>query len=461
MESPAEDFSGVLASILAVDQQYNPAPGTLLTSSLAEKETQRILDESTPDELLSCVLTQLNGREHQLGILCILENVARRKQERVGPLTPLATQLASLACEFLTAARPTDYISTSRVWSNKLCSLCVATAKVAMAAASDVGSQTTFASSCIGPLSNGLECITQSDNKRITPLNGMLLKLCVMTKCHTKAVALLASLPSLYDPGRFETKLSDVLGYFLYGAEALLELKRYEEAMQMLTGAVVMPMFTPQAMATTALKKYVLTSLILDGELRELPSYTSSIINRALSQDIPDYANLIELAKQLKFERGSDENVQELRSYIASKQMAWENDGNSALVAVIADELHTKLVLKRCMKTYTTVPKGMLMKNIGLASESDLDRILLKFSGSEQSLVRVDDDEGVVYFPHASSANTIPSMDEIMELILQTTEAKSAVDKDWADIENSDLFRKSMVSGRSAPRKKNATGPPM
>ena len=454
-----DDFSGILASILSVEQQYSRSAAIEpLGSTLANRETKRVLDSTSPDELLSCMGTQLNTREHQLGVLCILENVSRRKKVGDAPLSPLASELAGLACELLNSCRPKDYVSTSKVWSSKLCSLCVVIARVAKAAGADGGeSRMTLANSCIGPLRNGLDCITQSNNRRLTPLNGELLALCVTTRNFTEATTLLGAMPTVFEPERFETDLKHVLNYFLYGSEALLALKRYEEAMLMLTGAVVMPLFKPQPMATAALKKYVLTSLILDGELRELPEYTSSIIKRTMAQDIPDYANLVERARSLGREDGSEENGLVLQSFIAEKRDIWESDGNIELMSIISEELRIKLTLKRYMKTYTTVPKAMLMKGIGVTSDAELDAAVRRFSSAEHPSVQVDNEADAVHFVHASSRDRLPPMSEIRELVRQAAEAKNAVDEDWLEIQTSDLYLKAMLMGRcEVTRKKGA-----
>ncbi len=457
-----DDFSGLLASILSVERQYASSAATgPLSRTLAKAETSRVLDSTSPDELLSCTQTQLSTREHQLGMLCILENVAMRKKIGEAPLSPLATELARLACELLASCRPTDYISTSEFWSPKLCSLCIVVAGVAKAAGADGGvSRVALAKSCVLPLCNGLACITHTNTRLLTPLNGNLLELCVTTGELTEAVAMLGPMPTVFEPERFETSLKDILGYFLYGSEALLALERYDEAMLMLTGAVVMPLFAPHALATAALKKYVLTSLILDGELRELPDYTSSVIKRAMMQDIPDYANLVRRARSLRYEQDSEENGRELQSYIADKQAVWMMDGNEMLMVTIADELRVKLTLKRYMKTYTTVPKAMLMKGIGVTSDAELDDAVRRcFTADHNELVRIDDGTDVVHFGHASPADRVPPMSEVRELVRQAAVAKNAVDEDWLDIETSDLYRKAMAIGRGEiPRKKGVVG---
>ncbi len=461
-----DDFTGILASIRAVEQQYSRSAAIEpLGSTLTKRETKRVLDSTSPDELLSCAQTQLDAREHQLGVLCILENVSRRKKIGDAPLCPLAMELACMACELLRSCRPTDYVSTSKIWSSKLCSLCMVIARVAQAAGADgEASRMTMASSCIGPLRIGLECITQSNNRRLTPLNGELLELCVTTGNVTDATALLDPMPSVYEPERFETGLKHVLKYFLYGSEALLALKRYEEAMLMLTGAVVMPLFKPQPMATAALKKYVLTSLILDGELRELPEYTSSVMKRAMAQDIPDYMNLVERAQSLRHEQGSEEHGQVLQSFIAERRDIWETDGNAELMSIISEELRVRLVLKRCMKTYTTMPKAMLMKGIGVTSDAALDAAVRTFSSSEHTLgsVQIDNEADAVHFAHASSGDRLPPMGEIRALVRQAVEAKIAVEEDWLDIQTSELYRKAMLMGRGeVMRKKGEKAPPV
>lgn len=455
----SDDFSGLLASILAVEQQNSRSAAIEpLSSTLAKRETKRVLDSASPDELLSCMQTQLNVREHQLGVLCILENVARRKNIGSAPLSPLATELVSLACKLLSSCRPNDYISTSNVWSPKLCSLCVVIARVATATGADgETSRVRMAISCIEPLCNGLECITQSNNRRLTPLNGELLELCVTTGAFTEAAALLGPMPTLFEPERYETDLKDVLKYFLRGSEVLLALKKYEEAMLLLTGAVVMPLFKPQPLATAALKKYVLTSLILDGELRELPEYTSSVIKRTMMQDIPDYANLVQRARSLRHEQDSENNGRELQSFIAETRDVWESDGNETLMSTIAEELRVKLTIERYMKTYTRVPKAMLMKAISVTSDTELDGAVRRFSSTECPLVHIDDKGDTVHFVHVSSADRVPPMSEVRELVRQAAEAKNAVDEDWLDIETSDLYRKAMIMGRGeATRKKGA-----
>ena len=463
------DFSSVLASILSVEQQYRTTVGgqvQALDRTLQAKETAAALDASSVDELLSTVSHELDAREHQLGVLCILDNVFRRSFNGIKkkPLSPLAAALSRVAHSFLRSSKPGDYmVDGSTGWSRSLCSLCVGLAKVAVAQAKD-GEHVDAAKAAILPLCAGLECLTHGDPRRITPLHGELLELCLVTSCYSKAVVLLgadmsisSAVPTLYCPEKYGTKLNDVLRYFYFGGEVFISLKRYAEAIDMFTGAIVMPLFQQQSLVTDALRKYILTCLIVDGELRELPPYASSTIKKSLTQDCAEYMGLVACARDLAHEVDSEANSSVLQGFIQDKQGVWKEDGNEALVAILADELRTKLTLKRFERTYTTVPKDVVMKSLGLTSAAELDAVVLKFAG--QVCVRIDDDAGVLHF--GASEATVPPMREIMSLIKEAVDMKQAVENDWHEISTSDLFLKpqSTSQGRRGDRiQKGPTG---
>jgi hypothetical protein len=440
------EFSGVLATMLSLEQQHSAAAAQSLEKILAGKETQQALDATSPDELLSCVHTQLDVREHQLSVLCILGNVACREKVSNAPASLLATELATLSFEFLASSRPTDFMASSPTWAKKLCAFCVRLGRVALEmASSNDNYRMDLAKASILPLCTALQCLLQGDLERITPLHSVLLEICVKTKCCTKAATLISPMPSLYDPERFETTLTDVLGYFLYGGDALLGLQRYEEALGMLTGAIVMPLPSRHELAMAALKKYVLVSLIIDGELRPMPPYTSPAVKKSLLQDIPDCFNLLQHAKALQFDKDADRSAQSLQRFIKDKHSTWEEDGNGGLAATIEANLYHRLTLKRYLKTYSVVPKEVLMKSLGVESPAELDAIVMKFAKPNQPLARIDDEAGVVRLEYCLTEESIPSMSSILELIQQTMAAKKAVDRDWLDIETSDLYRRQML----------------
>jgi len=449
------DFSAVLAAIMSVPEQYKAASGHQMSEVLTSKDARQTLEGSSPDELLSCAQTELDARDHQIGFLCVLESVASRKKVRDGPWSPLAAELARLASGFLAAARPSDYMGTCPVWSKKLCSLCVSLARQAIAAANAVQSpRVDEAKASILPLCSGLECLTQGDVQRITPLHAVLIELCVVTKCYAKAVGLMGPMPSLYEPERFGTKLKDVLACFLHCGDALLSLKRYEEGLNMLKGALSMPLYASHPLATAAAKKYVLGSLIKWGELDDLPMYVSNVVRKTVSQEIPEYQGLVRQAETLRFDlttpsaadSGVHPSAHALHEYIVEKEATWKEDGNEALIAIIAADLYHTATLIRFLKTYTTMPKDVLMRALGVASAAELDAVVMKFSALESvtGAVRIDDEENVVHFDIALDEVNGMTMRKLMQLIQKATAAKKAVDEDWVAIETSDVFRKQM-----------------
>ena len=451
----SDSFSGVVALILSVADQHKATTAQHLSSALVSKETKQVLESSSPDELLSCVQLQLDAREHQLGVLYILDSVVSRKKAGDGTVSsssslslsfastssPLAIELTRLAIGFLQAARPNDYMCTNPAWSKKLCSLCVAVAKVAVSE---------HIKAAILPLCNGLECLTQGNVERITPLNSVLIELCVVCKCYTTAVGLMGDMPSLYEPERFGTKLRDLLGYFVHSGTALLALKRYEDSADMFKGALMMPLSTPHPLITTAAKKYLLACVIFWGEEGSMPPYMSGTVKKTMMQDIPDYQGLVQRAFALRFDCEAKMGVSALREYIKEKDSTWRADGNEALVAFIAENTAHKMTLKRFVKTYTAVPKDVLMNSLGVGSSTELDAVVIKFCMvNGAAAVRIDDEAGVVHFDDQSEKLDMLTMQKLMKLIQQTVDAKKAVDEDWLKIETSDLFRKHTAMGRA------------
>ena len=264
---------------------------------------------------------------------------------------------------FLTSLKPGDYVGESDLGRNVLTKLCCEITQLAI--------QFDCTKHAIYPLMCCVRCACDDNMHWITPIHGKLLQLCLLSKCYSVAAShLLPKAPAglVRHPKQFCLQLSDVLLYYYYGGMVFTGLKKYAQALEMYLVCLVLPVTASQAISVEAMKKYILMSLILYGEIKMLPSYVPTVITKTMRTDCEEY---MELARKVQ-EASSIEN------FIQDKSEIWRRDGNFGLVTIIKDlEKQRKLI--DLGRVYTCCPIKKMQCDLGLGDNDSVDNHILRY----------------------------------------------------------------------------------
>mmetsp|Transcript_10303 Transcript_10303/g.23229 ORF Transcript_10303/g.23229 Transcript_10303/m.23229 type:complete len:434 (+) Transcript_10303:44-1345(+) len=243
----------------------------------------------------------------------------------------------------------------------------------------------------IGPLRCAVEKL-RPHPETLTPIHAELLRVCLKAKAYHLAVPVLeqpiydiavSSLNQHMTPQSF-------LSYFYYGALVRIGLKQYAGALQLLMVVLTCPASCLSAIQADSYKKYVLLSLKVNGEVANLPSYCSHIVQRFAKS--PSYVNEIAEA----FKRDDLEAVERLAE---EKAQAIQADQNMGLVKqVLASRQRRKV--QTLTKTYLTLSLAEIAKEVGwdVSRVTEVEDLLFDMISCGEINARIDSVSGNVSF---------------------------------------------------------------
>ncbi|XP_042461666.1 COP9 signalosome complex subunit 3-like isoform X4 [Zingiber officinale] len=209
-------------------------------------------------------LSQIDPSIHTLGYLFLLEAYSSEsisREETSGFLLSVVEFINSCSTEQIRLA-PEKFISVCKIFKDQVMQLGVPMQGIA-------------------PMRMAIRKL-QTSTEQLTTLHSDYLLLCLLAKCYKAGLSIL-------DDDIFEVDhLRDHFLYCYYGGMINIGLKRFEKALECLHNAVTAPMTTLNAIAVEAYKKYILVSLILNGQVPSFPKYTSSAALRNLKSYTQD-----------------------------------------------------------------------------------------------------------------------------------------------------------------------------
>ncbi|KFD67621.1 hypothetical protein M514_11514 [Trichuris suis] len=154
--------------------------------------------------------------------------------------------------------------------------------------------------------------------------------------------------------------------YCYYGGCIYAAMKLMRDALYMFELAITIPAEGANDIVTHAYKKWVLTSVLVNGKLEAVPAYTASF-GRFNSCLFGWYCNLADAYKRADFA--------ELNRICASKQYAFKQDKNHGLVNQVKKRCARKHVLA-LSKVYVVMSLTALAEHCQLANAEEAERLL-------------------------------------------------------------------------------------
>ncbi|AQK78397.1 COP9 signalosome complex subunit 3 [Zea mays] len=234
----------------------------------------------------------------------------------------------------------------------------------------------------IAPLRAAVRKI-QSSPEQLTPVHADYLLLCLLAKQYKAGLSVL-------EDDIFEVdQPKDLFLYCYYGGMIYIGLKKFPKALELLHNAVTAPMSTLNAIAVEAYKKYILVSLIVNGQVPSFPKYTSISAQRSMKNHAQIY---FELSTSYSNGRYTD-----LETFVESNSAAFQSDNNLGLVKQVLSSMY-KRNIQRLTQTYLTLSLEDIARSVQLETPEDAEMHVLRMIEDGEIHATINQKDGMVSF---------------------------------------------------------------
>ncbi|XP_068646038.1 COP9 signalosome complex subunit 3-like [Aristolochia californica] len=258
----------------------------------------------------------------------------------------------------------------------------------------------------------------QSSPEHLTSLHPDFLLLCLLAKCYK------AGLSVLEDDIIEVDQPKDFFLYCYYGGMINVGLKNFRKALEYLHNVVTAPMTSLNAIAIEAYKKYILVSLIHNGQVPAFPKYTSSVAHRNLksySQPYIDLATSYATGKILELETCFEVNMEKYKS-----------DNNVGLVKQVLSSL-SKRNIQRLTQTYLTLSLQDIANSVQLEHSKQAEMHVLEMIQDGEIFATINQKDGMVSFQEDpeqyKSCEMIEHIDSSIQRVMALAKKLSAIDE--------------------------------
>ncbi|CAM8907565.1 unnamed protein product [Rhodiola kirilowii] len=235
----------------------------------------------------------------------------------------------------------------------------------------------------IDPLLTAIQKL-QISSEHLTPLHPDFLLLCLLAKCYR------VGLRVLYHDVYEVDQPSDFFLYCYYGGMIFVGQKKFQKALELLHNVVTAPMSIINAIAVEAYKKYILVSLIYNGQFSAtLPKYASSVAQRNLKTLCQVYVDMAVLY--------SNGKVSDMESFVHTHSEKFEADKNMGLVKQAVASMY-KRNIQRLTQTYLTLSLQDIATTVQLNSAKEAEMHVLQMIQNGEIFATINQKDGMVRF---------------------------------------------------------------
>eukprot|EP00287_Rhodomonas_sp_CCMP768_P007086 CAMPEP_0196729700 /NCGR_PEP_ID=MMETSP1091-20130531/10007_1 /TAXON_ID=302021 /ORGANISM="Rhodomonas sp., Strain CCMP768" /LENGTH=421 /DNA_ID=CAMNT_0042072615 /DNA_START=171 /DNA_END=1432 /DNA_ORIENTATION=- len=223
--------------------------------------------------------------------------------------------------------------------------------------------------------------------EHLTSVHGDLLQLCLVAKCFTPALPIIEQ--RVLKVSKESMQARDFVLYFYYGGMVLAAVKKFPEALDMFQLAFTMPCHALNEVVVECYKKYVLVSLIAQGEVPTLPKYTMSLVQRLSKSSCAEYQDLAQMVSSGK--------VGEVSGWVEKHTDMLRKDGNLGLAkqALAAGYRRSILALTQ---TFVTLSLADIAEQVSLPDAAHVKAEILDMIDKGQLVATIDEEKGMVSF---------------------------------------------------------------
>ncbi|GBG42279.1 hypothetical protein CBR_g75710, partial [Chara braunii] len=255
------------------------------------------------------------------------------------------------------------------------------------------------------PLQTAIRKI-QPTPEHFTPQHADFTLVCLLSKCYNAALPILDTDIFEVDPKKTALTPRDFLLYCYYGGTVYIGLKRFNKALQLFHHAITAPSTVLNAITIAAYKKFVLVSLIVNGQLAQFPKYTPSIVQRSLKTQSQAYVNMGNAY--------ATRNVEEVQRCITSHHEGFNNDRNLGLAKQVVASLY-KRNIQRLTQTYLTLSLQDIADTVKLEGPRDAEMHVLRMIEDGEIFATINQKDGMVRFHEDSEQYNTMEMAERLD----------------------------------------------
>ncbi|KAL5717699.1 hypothetical protein ACHQM5_010672 [Ranunculus cassubicifolius] len=347
-------------------------------------------------------LHQLNPSSHSLGYLFFLEAYAKAasSREQAGEFVPVVvTFIDSCFAEQIRLA-PEKFVSVCKKFKDAVMLL-----------------QTPMRG--IAPIRTAIRKL-QSSREQLTTLHADFLQLCLLAKCYKSGLKLL-------EEDIFETDLpKDFFLYCYYGGMICIGQKQFGKAKELLHNVAKAPMSSNNAIAFEAHKKYILVSLIYNGQISKgLPNkHITAVTQRNFKNYCQPYYDLAN-----SYSTGT---ITEVESCVTANREKFESDNNLGLVKQVVSSL-SKRNIQRLTQTYLTLSLQDIANRVHLDSAKEAELHVLHMIQDGEIFATINQKDGMVSFhedpEQYNSVEMIQTIDLSIQRLMVLSKKLSDVDE--------------------------------
>ncbi|CAM8942062.1 unnamed protein product [Rhodiola kirilowii] len=259
----------------------------------------------------------------------------------------------------------------------------------------------------------------QFSTEHLTPIHSDVLCLCLLTKSYRIGLRVLKH--DIYEVDQPR----DFFLYCYYGGMILIGLKQFPRALELLHNVITAPMSIMNAIAVEAFKKYILVSLIHNGQFSTtLPKYASSVAQRNLKTLGQVYIDMAVLY--------GNGNVSDMEGFVHNHREKFETDKNMGLVKQAVASMY-KRNIQRLTQTYLTLSLQDIATTVHLNSAKEAEMHVLQMIQNGEIFAAINQKDGMVSFledpEQYKSCGMIEHLDLSIKRMSSLSKKLSAVDK--------------------------------
>ncbi|KAL7135906.1 hypothetical protein ABFS83_11G129700 [Erythranthe nasuta] len=224
----------------------------------------------------------------------------------------------------------------------------------------------------------------QTSTEQLTTLHPDFVLLCLLSKCYKTGFSVLENDIFEVDQPR------DLFLYCYYGGMICIGQKQFRKALELLHNVVTAPMAIVSAIAVEAYKKYILVSLIHNGQFStSFPKYASQAAQRNLKNFSQAYLDLVN-----SYTTGK---VSELETCVRANTEKFESDKNLGLVKQVVSSMY-KRNIQRLTQTYLTLSLQDIANTVQLDSPKAAEMHVLQMIQAGEIYATINQKDGMVRF---------------------------------------------------------------
>ncbi|XP_022683563.1 COP9 signalosome complex subunit 3 isoform X1 [Setaria italica] len=346
-------------------------------------------------------LTHLSPEAHSLGYLYLLEACATSGAN-------LGADFLVTVADFLTACSadqirlaPDKFLNVCRVFKDQVMLLNTPIRGIA-------------------PLRAAVRKI-QASPEQLTPVHAEYLLLCLLAKQYKAGLSVL-------EDDIFEVdQPKDLFLYCYYGGMIYIGLKKFPKASELLHNAVTAPMSSLNAIAVEAYKKYILVSLIQNGQVPSFPKYTSATAQRNMKNHAQIY---VELSTCYGNGRYTD-----LETFVESNAAVFQSDNNLGLAKQVLSSMY-KRNIQRLTQTYLTLSLEDIARSVQLDTPRDAEMHVLRMIEDGEIHATINQKDGMVSFhedpEQYKSVEMVEHIDTSIQRLTALSKKLASIDENMA-----------------------------